>query len=108
MGCVFSLCCDTASRRRVSLSFSEALVQKGLSASSFGAVRKSLHLDNTRWAIRMCREIDTVRSSGELLVRCAPVSKKSAQPYRLIGDPLAPLHSTEESINACSLVPVYP
>lgn len=108
MGCVYSLCCDTASRRRVSLSFSEALVQKGLSASSFGAVCKSLHLDNTRWAIRMCREIATVKSSGELLVRCAPVSKNSAQPYRLIGDPLAPLYSTAEAIKAGSLVPVYP
>lgn len=92
LGGLLSLCCRTASRRRTGLSYAEALPLLGVAAASFGAVRETLHTDNTRWAVRICEALTAGADSlGELIVRAAPPNPSAVRPYRLIGDPLAPL-----------------
>ena len=92
LGALVSLCCRTASRRRVGLSYAESLPLRGVCSASLGAVGDTLHTDNTRWAVGLC---DALRSGaqtiGELVARGAPMSPAAVASYRLIGDPLAPL-----------------
>ncbi|MFK8023168.1 MAG: C25 family cysteine peptidase [Ilumatobacter sp.] len=86
---VMSFTCRTASRRRVGISFAEQLVVQGSTAACLGAVVATDHQWNGRWAYRMCRSLDAARTVGELVVAARPELGQS--PYRLIGDPLAPL-----------------
>lgn len=109
LGALLSLCCRTASRRRIGLSYAEALPLQGVAAASFGATSDTLHTDNTRWAIGLCDALasgaDTI---GELIVRAAPPSPAACLPYRLIGDPLAPLASARAAVADALAVHTYP
>jgi Peptidase family C25 len=109
MGAVLSLCCRTASRRRTGLSYSEALPLLGVAAASFGATSDTLHTDNTRWAVALCDVLtEGVTTVGELLVRSAPRLCGVVSPYRLIGDPLAPLAAAPTAFLQANAVRVYP
>jgi len=109
LGGVVSLCCRTASRRRVGISYAEALPLKGVAAASLGAVTETRHTDNTRWAVRLCEvlasHVDTI---GELVVRSAPPNASAFLPYRIIGDPLAPLAAERAGERRARAVPTYP
>lgn len=92
LGALLSLCCLTASRWRNGLSFAEAVAMRGVAASALGAVSRTLHTDNTRWAVRLCEELrDGAESIGALIVRALPVRPAAVADYRLLGDPTAPL-----------------
>ena len=109
LGALLSLCCRTASRRRTGLSYAEALPLMGVAASSFAAVMETRHTDNTRWAVRICESLaagaDTL---GELIVRAAPSTASASTPYRLIGDPLAPLLAEAAGAKRAAAVTTYP
>jgi hypothetical protein len=89
IGAMVSLACLTASRRRTGLSFSEALVMQGSAAAALGAVGKTLHLDNARWALGIARGLaEGATTIGELVTAAGPSPDGG---YRILGDPLAPL-----------------
>lgn len=109
LGALLSLCCRTASRRRIGLSYAEALALQGVAAASFGATSDTLHTDNTRWAIGLCDALAAGAATvGELIVRGAPPSPAACAPYRLIGDPLAPLASARSAVADALAVVTYP
>ena len=109
MGAVLSLCCRTASRRRASMSYAEALPLMGVTAACFGATSDTLHTDNTRWAVALCDALASgVTTIGELIVQAAPASPGAISPYRLIGDPLAPLTTSHAALERANAVQVYP
>jgi hypothetical protein len=109
MGAVLSLCCRTASRRRTGLSYTEALPLMGVAAASFGATSDTLHTDNTRWAVALCDVLSAgVSTVGELVARAAPPFLEAASPYRLIGDPLAPLTAAPTAFQRADAVRLYP
>lgn len=109
MGALMSLCCRTASRCRTGLSYAEALPLRGVAAASFGATSDTLHSDNTRWAVGVCDALSAgVTTIGELVVRAAPASPSACSPYRLIGDPLAPLTSSRAALADALAVPTFP
>lgn len=108
LGALFSLCCRTASRRRVGLSYAEAVPLMGVAAASFGAISDTLHTDNTRWALGLCDALVAgAKTVGELVVRAAPASLAACTPYRLIGDPLAPIASTRRALARSRAVATY-
>jgi hypothetical protein len=108
VGSVLSLCCNTASRKNVGVSFSENLVMEGISASAFGAIRTTLFSDNTRWAVNVCHSLGKgITTIGDLITDAAPMSKSGITSYRLIGDPLAPLYAGTESIRFAKKIKVY-
>jgi hypothetical protein len=108
MGAILSLCCRTASRKRVGLSYAESLPLMGVAAASFGAVKETFHSDNTRWAVGVCTALtEGARTVGELLVRAAPSSPAALSSYRLIGDPFAPLGSDDRSLRRARRVRTY-
>jgi hypothetical protein len=109
LGALLSLCCRTASRRRTGLSYTEALPLLGVTASAFGAVTETRHTDNTRWAVRICECLsEGVDTLGELIVRAAPPNSSATTPYRLIGDPLAPLAAEFIGAERAAAVVTYP
>ncbi|MFN8301661.1 MAG: C25 family cysteine peptidase [Saprospiraceae bacterium] len=109
LGGMLSLCCLTASRRRNGLSYAEALPLRGVTAASFGAVKPTLHTDNTRWAVRICEALTSgAQSLGELIASAAPPNPSAVLPYRLIGDPLAPLCAEKAGAQKAARVKVYP
>lgn len=109
LGAVLSLCCRTASRRRVGLSYAEALPLLGVAAASFGAIGDTLHTDNTRWAVGLCDALAAgAQTVGELIARGAPASPAAASSYRLIGDPMAPLSGTLRGLARAAGVTTYP
>jgi Peptidase family C25 len=109
LGGLVSLCCQTASRHRTELSFAESLPLQGITAASFGAVTETRHADNTRWAIRICDTlISGVETLGQLIARAAPPNLSASTPYRLIGDPLAPLAAGNGGAKRAARVPTYP
>jgi len=109
LGALLSLCCRTASRRHVGLSYAEALPLQGVAAASLGATSDTLHTDNTRWAVGLCDALlGGARRIGELVVRGAPASPIACAPYRLIGDPMAPLASERIAVARASAVPTWP
>jgi hypothetical protein len=88
---VLSLTCLTASRRRVGLSFAEALVLQGAAGAAFGAVCSTDHRWNARWAPRLTRALgDGCATVGELVLS-AEEDDPAVTGYRIIGDPMAPL-----------------
>jgi len=108
MGALFSLCCETASRKRNGLSFSEAMPLLGQAAACFGAVDKSLHIDNVRWATGICQGLKMGHTNiGELLKAAMPSAPSSLSRYRILGDPLAPLVADESSYSMGMQVGVY-
>ena len=99
----------TASRRRTGLSYAEALPLQGVTAATFGAVGETRHTDNTRWAVRLCEAVACgVETIGELVVRSAPPSASACAPYRIIGDPLAPLSAERAGERRARAIPTYP
>lgn len=89
---IFSLCCETASRRKVAYSFSEQLILEGISAVSIGATRKTLFTNNTRWAVSLGNELlEQVGTIGELIVNAKPSNPAAYKDYRLFGDPTIPI-----------------
>lgn len=97
---ILSLCCETASRSNVHLSFSEELIMNGISAFSLGATRKTLFSDNARWAIAISNELLKRHITiGELLTHAIPVNSKAYSKYRLFGDPTVPLY-TDKNFNS--------
>ncbi|MEN0129179.1 MAG: C25 family cysteine peptidase [Brevundimonas sp.] len=90
VGAVLSLACRTASRQRTGLSFSEALVVRGIAASAVGAVGPTLHTANARWALRVAEGAARAATVGEL-VATAAAADPHADRYRIVGDPTAPL-----------------
>lgn len=105
IGAMFSLSCTTASRRRIGLSFAEALPLRGMCAASFGAVENTYHTDNARWSIKLCESLEKriPNTIGEFIVNSLPSSYKAITPYRLIGDPMAPLYDAVNVIKDYSL-----
>lgn len=91
LGAVLSICCETASRRRIGLSFCEALVLDGLAAAAVGAVCKTDHHANSRWVIDLMHTFVAGSRSIGALVCASPGSDRIASEYRILGDPLAPL-----------------
>ena len=90
-GVVLSLTCLTASRRRVGVSFAEALVLGGAAAAAFGAVCSTDHRWNARWALRITRALaDGCETAGELVIS-AEQNDPGVASYRILGDPTAPL-----------------
>jgi len=109
LGAVVSLCCQTASRRRTGLSFSEAIPLHGVAGAAFGSVTNTLHFNNTRWAVGLCTALnDGVTSLGEWIVKALPPNEQCVTDYRLLGDPLAPLVGTPEGIARAQAIEVYP
>lgn len=109
LGAVLSLCCRTASRKHVGLSYAEALPLLGVAAASFGAIGDTLHTDNTRWAVGLCDALAAgAQTVGELIVRGAPASPSATAAYRLIGDPMAPLSCTRRALARAAGVPTCP
>ena len=90
VGAVVSLACRTASRQRTGLSFSEALVVRGIAASAVGATGPTLHTANARWALRVADGASRAATVGEL-VAAAAAADPHADFYRIVGDPTAPL-----------------
>jgi hypothetical protein len=107
-GSVLSLCCNTAGRKNVRISFCENLVVEGFASAAFGATRSTLFTDNTRWAVNVCHSLGKgITTVGELITDAAPASRSGVSGYRLIGDPLAPLFSSSEALNAARKIKVY-
>jgi hypothetical protein len=88
---VLSLTCLTASRRRVGLSFAEALVLDGAAAAAFGAVRSTDYRWNARWALRLTGALANGCATVGDLVVSAEEGDPAVAAYRIIGDPTAPL-----------------
>lgn len=108
LGALLSLCCRTASRRGVGLSYAEAIPLQGVAAASFGATGDTLHRDNTRWALGLCAALAAGASTaGELVARAAPPSPTAVASYRLFGDPLAPLIPAAGAVERATAVPTY-
>lgn len=108
MGTLLSLCCLTASRKRVGLSFAETMVLNGITASAFAAVSKTMHLDNTRWAIRMCDSLNNgITTLAELVLDACPPEPRAWRDYRIIGDPFAPVSSCKGSTSRARAIRVY-
>ncbi|MFT3948721.1 MAG: C25 family cysteine peptidase [Agriterribacter sp.] len=107
LGCMLSLCCKTASRKRTGLSYAESLPLMGVSAAAFGAVRETRHTDNMKWAIRICTAINEgVDNLGDLLIHAEPPNIEAVEHYRIIGDPFAPLYSDAGGIKKAKAVAV--
>lgn len=92
MGALISLTCHTANRRRVALTFSEAVATHGIAASALGAVGPTFHTDNARWAVGLAQALGAgCQTMGALIVAAAPALERAVSTYRLLGDPFAPL-----------------
>jgi len=108
LGVLFSLCCATASRKRTGLSFAEALPLMGKTAASFGAVEPTLHADNTRWALGLCRAINQGDTTlGDVIVKAMPTSTTALSGYRILGDPLAPLVAVSDAYQQAQRIGRY-
>lgn len=100
LGAMLHLCCLTASRRKVGYSFAEKMVMQGVTSASFGAVKPTLHTDNTRWAVGLIKAIEMgAKNVSELLLNAVPLATTAYQDYRIIGDPLAPIFSSRKAMH---------
>ena len=93
LGAVLSITCHTANRLRVSLSFAEELVLRGVAAAAVGATSRTVHLEN---GLLMVKLTGALRESNpgtlaDLLLAADLTEAEATQTYRIIGDPLAPL-----------------
>lgn len=108
LGSILSLCCLTASRRKVGRSFSESLVLEGHTASCLAAVIPTLHTDNTRWAVRVTQVIsEGVKTLGDLINAVQPMKPSALNAYRIIGDPLAPLWAPKAGVQFAKTIKTY-
>lgn len=108
LGCLLSLCCETCSRKKTGLSFSERVVLNGSAASAIGAVNATLHSNNTRWAVRIMETIQSdIQDVSTLFLKSCPMNKGAYEDLRLIGDPLAPIKSTVQGINLSNQIAIH-
>lgn len=108
LGCMLSLCCKTASRKRTGLSYAESLPLMGVTAAAFGAVRETRHTDNMKWALRICDAINNgIDNLADLLLFAEPPNIEAVEHYRIIGDPFAPLYSDTGGIKRAKAVAVF-
>jgi Peptidase family C25 len=92
VGALLSVTCLTASRRRTGLAFSEAVVLGGAAAGAVGAVTPVEHVENMRWMLGLADALAAGHTLlGPALLAAAPRPQRSAEPYRIVGDPLAQL-----------------
>ena len=109
IGALLSLCCKTASRKDTMLSFCEQLVLDGKTASSFGAIDSTLHTDNTRWSVGITKALlNGANTMADLIVNALPKNLSAYKYYRIIGDPLAPIYSTNEATLFAKNIKTYP
>lgn len=109
VGALLSLCCKTASRNNTAISFCEQLVLDGKTAVSFGAVDSTLHTDNTRWSVGITKALLSGASTiAELIMEAIPKNLSSYTHYRLIGDPLAPIYSSNKTALFANNIKTYP
>ena len=109
VGALLSLCCKTASRKNTKISFCEQLVLDGKTAVSFGAVDSTLHTDNTRWSVGITKALlGGANTIAELIIEAIPKNLSSYTHYRLIGDPLAPIYSSNETALFVKNIKTYP
>lgn len=109
IGGILSLCCQTASRKRTSLSFCEELVINKKCAATFGAVESTLHTDNTRWSVGICKALlEGAKTIGDVVLSAMPLNLTAYCDYRIIGDPLAPIYSTKQTALVAKDVKTYP
>lgn len=101
VGCILSVTCWTASRRRVGISFCEKIVTQGSAASAVGAVLPVLHLDNTRVVVALACALREGAADVAALMRGIFLEDGHPTPeaagFRLCGDPLAVLAGCEET-----------
>lgn len=108
VGALLSLCCLTASRRRVGYSFAERVVLNGSTAACLAAVKPTLHTDNTRWAIRIVELMNAgVDRLSELIKEIMPMQSSAWHTYRIIGDPLAPLYAPQSGVEFAESIKIY-
>ncbi|MFT3749729.1 MAG: C25 family cysteine peptidase [Agriterribacter sp.] len=108
LGCMLSLCCKTASRKRTGLSYAESLPLMGVSAAAFGAVCETRHTDNMKWAIRICDAVNEgIDNLADLLIYAEPPNIEAVEHYRIIGDPFAPLYADAEGIKRAKKIAVF-
>jgi hypothetical protein len=92
LGALLSVTCLTASRWNTGLAFSEAVALGGAAAGSVGAVAPVEHLENMRWMLGLAAALLAGETLlGPALLRAAPGPPRAAEPYRILGDPLAQL-----------------
>ena len=108
LGALLSLCCLTASRRKVGRSFAESLVLGGITSSCMAAVIPTLHTDNTRWAVRLVQAIaEGAETIGGLITSVLPMKESAVDAYRIIGDPLAPLWAPKAGAQFAKTIKIY-
>ncbi|QCX01015.1 hypothetical protein FGM00_13165 [Aggregatimonas sangjinii] len=109
IGGLLSLCCKTAARKNNLLSFCEELVLNQNCAATFGAINSTLHTDNTRWSVGLCKALlQGARTIGEVIVKAMPQNASAYMGYRLIGDPLAPIYSSKKVSTQVQQIKTYP
>lgn len=105
---ILSLCCETASRRRVQFSFCEQLILNGISAVSMGAINKTLFTNNTRWAISISNELQNeLDTIGDLIVKAKPSNEDAWKHYRLFGDPTIKMYPDENFYKEIKKIKTY-
>ena len=106
LGAILSLTCHTANRWKVSVSFAEEMVLTGLCAASLGATAKTVHLDNGFLTHSLVRTLTNfpLATLGELLLAADLSDAHSFGPYRVLGDPLAPLLGAKDSLEKARAV----
>jgi hypothetical protein len=109
MGALFSLCCETASRKRTSISFSETIPLLGVAAATLGAVAKTLHTHNTRLALGLSLALARgARTIADAIAIAMLPHPEALAAYRILGDPLAPLTGAPDSAELAAAIPCYP
>ena len=100
LGAILSLTCHTANRWKTSVSFAEEMVLTGLCAAALGATTKTVHLDNGCLTNNLCSTLTQAPHAtlGELLIASPLTDAQAFGPYRVLGDPLAPLLGAEGSL----------
>jgi hypothetical protein len=107
VGALLALCCENASRHRRGTSFAETLVLRGVCAGAMAAVTKSKHAHNRIWGPALCEALTRhpIDTLGDLLLRAeVPEDLVRRTPYRIIGDPAAPLCGAEGATAAAAQV----
>jgi hypothetical protein len=109
IGALFSLCCQTASRKRTSISFSESVPLLGVAAATLGAVASTLHSHNTRIALGISLALaHGARTIADAVAHAMRPHPEALAEYRISGDPLAPLTGAPESVQLAAAIPCYP
>lgn len=108
LGALLSLCCQTASRQRTGYAFAERIVLQGSAGACLAAVSPTKFVDNTRWAVRLAQAMEAGATDLYTLMTTAlPPSDETVLPYRIIGDPMAPLRSAQGAYSIANSIHTY-